>query len=337
MKPGRIGARYPSADGYPRDKLGWGELSGCERNRLVTSTTIDPFEIVPAETAMRLILALVICAALATQSGLAQSPASTFPQDLADKADKGDTNAMIALGKAYWNGDKVSFDLEKARTWLDRAASKGALDAQMFLGMAYFSGTKLPKDRQAAAKYLSAAADQGFPLAQYYVGMMYLNGAGLEKSEANALKFLTLAANQGHAPAEYDLGVVYDDGIGTAVDKKRACDLFAKATEQGHVAATNNLGHCYEAGDGVEKNPAKAMELYTKAAEAGNTKAQGNLAIMYGGLGDWEKSYFWLRIAESLGAKQNKPAIEKVKAKLSAQQVSTAESRVAEWRINHKR
>jgi hypothetical protein len=26
--------------------------------------------------------------------------------------------------------DKVPFDLEKARTWLDRVASKGALDAQ---------------------------------------------------------------------------------------------------------------------------------------------------------------------------------------------------------------
>jgi len=43
-----------------------------------------------------------------------------------------------------------------------------------------------------------------------------------------------------------------------------------------------------------------------------------------------------LRIAESLGAEQNKPAIEKVKAKLSAQQVSSAEGRIAEWRVNHK-
>jgi TPR repeat protein len=266
---------------------------------------------------------------------VAQNPGSAFPQDLADKAEQGDTGAMITLGKAYWNGDRVPFDLEKARAWLDRAASKGALDAQMFLGMAYFSGTKLPKDRQVAARYLSAAADQGFPLAQYYVGMMYRHGAGLEKSDTSALKFLTLAANSGHGPAEYDLAIMYE-GIGTSVDKKRACDLFAKASEQGHIAATNNLGHCYDVGDGIEKNPAKAMELYTKAAEAGNTKAQGNLAIMYGGLGDWEKSYFWLRIAETLGADQNKPAIEKVKAKLTAQRIDDIEGRIAEWRINHK-
>ena len=118
---------------------------------------------------MRLSLRLLVCFIVLALFGVAQNPASTFPQDLANKAENGDTDAMIALGKAYWTGDKVPMDLEKARTWLDRAASKGALDAQMLLGMAYFSGTKLPKDRQVAAKYLSAAADQGFPLAEYYV------------------------------------------------------------------------------------------------------------------------------------------------------------------------
>ena len=134
------------------------------------------------------------------------------------------------------------------------------------------------------------------------------------------------AASQGHAPAEYDLGLMYSDGVATPTDKKRACELYAKAADQGHVAAMNNLGQCYERGEGVDKDLPRAKDFDTKAAEAGNTKAQGNLAIMYGNLGQWDKSYFWLRVAESLGAAENKPAIERVKAKLLPDQVNAAES-----------
>src|SRR5438876_172390 len=46
---------------------------------------------------------------------------------------------------------------------------------------------------------------------------------------------------------------------------------------------------------------------------------------------------FWMRVAEGLGATQNRPAIEKVKAKLTAEQIDTAEKRITDWLQQHKR
>ncbi len=34
-----------------------------------------------------------------------------------------------------------------------------------------------------------------------------------------------------------------------------------------------------------------------------------NLAILYGKSGDWQKSYFWLSVAEGMGATENKPQL----------------------------
>src|SRR5580765_5800361 len=90
-------------------------------------------------------LALLVCLIVLSLFGVAENPANPFPQDLADKAEKGDTDAMIALGKAYWNGDKVPLELGKGGYWVYSGGLEGATDRQMVSGNAYFSGTKLPK------------------------------------------------------------------------------------------------------------------------------------------------------------------------------------------------
>jgi TPR repeat protein len=254
---------------------------------------------------------------------------------LTTMAEGGNTTSMVQLAEAYWAGKSIPLDLDKSRYWFDRAAQKGSQTAQMFLGTSYMSGQKFPKDSTIAARYLQMAAGQGSALAQYFVGMLYRHGSGLEKSDEKAAEYLQMAVKQNHSPAEYDLGVMYGNGEGVPQNKGLACDLYEKAADQGHIRAMISLGQCYDLGEGKEKNLVKASEMYTKAATLGDSGAQGKLARLYGEQGDWEESYFWLRVAENAGATQNRPVIDLIKPRLTQSQIDEAETKILQWLKTH--
>jgi hypothetical protein len=230
--------------------------------------------------------------------------------------------------------------------WLDRAAQNGSLDAQMLLGAGYLSGTKLPKDPQLASKYLLQAAQQqnvvgrlqsSQALAQYWIASMYEQGRGVEKSHDKAIQYLQMAANNGSSPAQFDLAVLYNDGAGGMnMDKAHACQLFEKAADQGHVKAMHNVGYCYQAGIGGKSDEYRAIDYYTRAAESGSTRSQRNLGIVFGQLGQAEKAYFWLRIAEASGDTETKSLVDVAKEHLTASQVEQQEKEIAAWLSSHK-
>jgi hypothetical protein len=249
-------------------------------------------------------------------------------------AESGNPASMLQLGEAYFVGNSVPVDYKQAAVWMEKAADKGSLRAQMFIGSAYYSGYKFSKDKVLAAKYLLLAANQGNSFAQFYVAQLYKNGEALEKSPIKAVQYMQAAVAQDSSIAEYELGVWYSTGDGVPLDKKKSCDLYERASREDNRAA-NNLGSCYQYGEGREKDLAKAIIFYTKAAEAGNTRAQGNAAILCGQAGDWKQSYVWMRIAENLGSIQNRPAIDRVKAYLTPDEVAAAETNILDWEKNH--
>lgn len=290
----------------------------------------------------------IVLLCIAWQPGLSQENADPAFDAAATeaKASQGDVAAMVQLGNAYWGGHAVPADLEKGRMWLDRAADKGSLEAQMLLGAAFLSGTKMSKDPQLASKYLLRVAQQQNvasklqstqALAQYWIALMYEHGNGLEKSHDKAIQFLEIAANNGNYPAQYDLASLYDEGTGgTKMDKARACELFEKAADHGHLKAMHNAGYCYQTGIGGKKDQTKALAYYTKAAEAGSASAQHNLGVLYGQLGQAEKAYFWLRVAESNGDTETKSLIEIAKQHLTDSELKDTENVVAAWLSGHK-
>jgi TPR repeat protein len=253
---------------------------------------------------------------------------------------------MVQLGNAYWGGHGVTADVEKGRVWLDRAAEKGSLEAQMLLGAAYLGGVKVSKDPQLAAKYLLPVAQQQHvdssfqssqALAQYWIALMYGQGKGLEKSHDKAIQFLQMAASNGSPVAQFDLAELYNDGSGgMTVDKVRACQLFEKAAGQGYVKAMHNVGYCYQLGTGGKKDDSRAIEYYTKAAEGGSTRSQRNLGILFGQLGQAEKAYFWLRVAENSGDTEKKSLIDSAKEHLTPLQVEQQEKEIVAWLDAHK-
>lgn len=274
----------------------------------------------------------------------AASPNAIDPAVTA-KAEGGDIASMLELGRAYFTGKGTPIDLDKAHLWLQRAADKGSFEAQMVLGTAHMNGTRFAKDDTLAAKYLQLAAEQidikpaelgARALAQYFLASLYEQGRGVEKSHDTAIQYLKLAATNGNSGAEFDLGVLYTDGRrGVAADKAQGCQLFVKAADQGHIRAMHNAAYCYQSGTGVAKDLNTAVRYYTKASEAGSAWSQYNLAMAYGELGQSDKAYFWLRVAQARGFEEKAGMIDTAKAKLSAAQVDAQEKEVTAWLSAH--
>ena len=250
-------------------------------------------------------------------------------------AEGGDKGAMSQLAAAYYLGKSVPEDLKLSASWFDKAAMAGSVDAQMFLGMSYFAGDKFPKDKVLSAKYLILAADAKNSLAQYYVATMYRTGDGVPASPEKSAEYMKAAAEQNFPAALYDLGMAYAGGKGVPVDLAKACSSFERAANLKYSFAQNTLGRCYEKGLDRPANNEKAFAFYKLAAAGGVSDGAGNAATLYASINDWEHVLVWLRIAEDEGAIQNRPAIARVKAKLTPAQVDTAEAQVQEWEKDH--
>jgi TPR repeat protein len=295
----------------------------------------------------RFLATIALCSILCSVGKSQDQPKAPFDVASAEaKARQGDVNAMTKLGEAYWGKQGIPADMDKAKMWLERAAEAGSVEAQMVLGSAYLSGSGLPKDNVLAAKYLLRvaqrqnvdASDQGSQaLAQNWIAMMYENGLGLEKSHEKAIQFLQQAANNGNYPAQFNLGSLYNQGSGgMPMDKAIACQWFEKAANSGHVRAMHNTGYCYQVGTGCKQDTDKAIHYYTLAAEAGLTSSQHNLGMLYGVMGNAEKAYFWLRVAQSSGYAEDQSRFDAAKARMSASQLEQQDKAVAAWIEAHK-
>ena len=93
--------------------------------------------------------------------------------ELKSKAADGDTQAQLALAKAYHFGEGVPKDEAQAVQWLEKAAEHGDITAQVNLAGAYQGGVGVPKNYAAALRWYTKAAEQGNPAAQYNVGQYY--------------------------------------------------------------------------------------------------------------------------------------------------------------------
>lgn len=124
------------------------------------------------------------------------------------RAQRGDTEAALQVGRSYQTGVGVTANFKQADRWLGRAARAGSVDAIVAQGESLEFGWGVDADaEQARLRYLWAAERRniwGF----YALGRLHHVGAGIMKADPReAFKWYSLAASHGHA---------------MAVDKKRA-------------------------------------------------------------------------------------------------------------------
>ncbi len=79
-------------------------------------------------------------------------------QSVRERAEAGDANAELTLGRFYADGVFLSQDDAKAAQWYLSAAKQGHADAQVWLGMAYETGRGVSKDYVEAYAWFDVAA-----------------------------------------------------------------------------------------------------------------------------------------------------------------------------------
>jgi uncharacterized protein len=182
---------------------------------------------------------------------------------------------------------------------LGSKAEAGDADAQLALGRAYQDGNGVPQNDELAVKWYRKAAEHGNATAQNDLGIMYRNGNGVEKSKGEALIWYRKAARQGYGNAMFNLGAAYYNGDGVAIDDSISYAWFLSAKDKGSNSAADAvaraesaltlgklndgliaLGEMFELGEGLPQDFRESAKWYRKAAERGNSEARVALAVV---------------------------------------------------------
>ncbi|MEQ9773318.1 tetratricopeptide repeat protein [Pectobacterium jejuense] len=184
-------------------------------------------------------------------------------------ASSGDAEALLWLGKAYREGKRLPWDEQKARYWLERAASGGSgeadyllsqiqtthekreqylvqassagyIRAQRELGERLFTANEFARAREEYAK----AASAGDTESRLAYGEMLRLGQGGKEDYVEAMKQYRLAANDGNRMAQYRMGMMRQDGLGASRNRIHAYAWYAMAATEGMseaIHARNDL------------------------------------------------------------------------------------------------
>jgi hypothetical protein len=208
---------------------------------------------------------------------------------------------------------------------LKAKAEEGNLDAQVSLGRAYELGNGVPKSDQQAVKWYRAAAEQGNANAQNSLGLMYRSGRGVSSDKVEAVGWYRRAARQKDASAMFNLGTAYYNGDGVSIDDVASFAWFLLAQDFGSLPAVDavkrmtdeagnrqanafeKIGDMYQKGDDLPKSYNDAVNWYRKAAESGEAGVQIKLANLLlhdtTGTANYDEVH---RLCEK-AAKQNSP------------------------------
>ena len=153
-------------------------------------------------------------------------------------------SAGVVLATIWFGPRQSELSAEELAKRME-AAENGDAEAQCLLADAYFLGEGVEHDEQKAVEWFRKSAEQGHAVAEYALGNCYFAGRGIEKDEAEAFKWFLKSAEHGYAVAQYTVGSCYLAGRGVSLNKEEAVPWLRKAAAQGEPnakAAIKGLG-----------------------------------------------------------------------------------------------
>ena len=236
-------------------------------------------------------------------------------RELREAAERGESEAMLELARAYDGGDGVPSNSRTAYRWYLHAAEAGHVDAMYAVGLSLVEGEGIEADPASGADWLERASDSGQGLACWRLALCLVEGVGRERNvelamqtardgwdrtreplcaslladlydeelgdESTAVAWYELAAENGEPDSMVVLGYRHRFGEGVAQDLARAVSWYRRAVEHDHELALSNLAVCYENGEGVERNLREAFRLRARAAELGHEASAVWLGFAY--------------------------------------------------------
>lgn len=196
------------------------------------------------------------------------------------RAATGDSEAMLLLALASYQGRGLPADLKRSFDWMSRAAQAQNLTAQVFLGDMYLNGVGVAADKMRGLDWLRRAADAGEPHAALRYARALLDEDG-DRNFALALRYAEQA--QATLPeAGLQVGMILStERPGVAPDMPRAAAAFRRAAEAGEPLSQFMYGVCLQTGSGVSPDAAGAIPWLQRASDRGVSMAQMRLGQAY--------------------------------------------------------
>lgn len=244
----------------------------------------------------------------------------------------------FALATPYGDALKAERlgNYEKAHRLFLALAKQGKASSQYKVGRLYARGRGVERDYREAAKWYGLAVAQGYSLAEVRLGSLYASGKGVTKDVPRALALFRKASAKGSIGAQYFLGVMHQKGTGVERNQFKAAQWFRKAATMGQVNAQFSLGFSYNKGRGVRKSYREALKWFRLAANQKHAPSMGMLGAHYrSGWGVRRsnvRAYMWFALAVKHGSKSSRRARDRIKGRMSRQQLSTATTLVRFWK-----
>ena len=109
----------------------------------------------------------------------------------AEAADRGHSDAVLAMGWFYLNGVGVERDLDSAHRWYRDSARRGDVRAMFSLGQIAYE----ERDYSGALTWFRRASDSGHHRSFYFIGRHYWRGHGVEQDKKEAMRYFHRAAS----------------------------------------------------------------------------------------------------------------------------------------------
>ena len=234
--------------------------------------------------ASRLIFTLLLASSVAVvQLAAQQTKADQKPiEEVKAKAEAGDAESEVELGRRYDKGEGVVKDHAEAAKWYRKAAEQNLRRGSIQSGRLLRPRRRRDEGSGGGGEVVSQSRRAELRQGSIQSGQSAIGtGAGVAKDPVEAAKWVRKAAEQNLANAQYSLGLCYYKGEGVTKDQAEAVKWYRKAAEQNYAKAQHNLGFCYAHGEGVAKDQVEAVKWYRKAAEQNLAEAQRTLGVCY--------------------------------------------------------
>jgi len=245
------------------------------------------------------------------------------------KAEGGDVQAMVDLGRIYLNGAGRPRDYDQAMDWFLKAAKEGNAAGQVGVGFLFSRGLGCPLDKMKAGEWFRRAAEQNDAKGQYNLALLMNQGWLGPDQLRESLSWFKKAADQGLVVAQATLGnMYYCSAEGVGQDFKQAAYWLEKAAAGGDNPSRTTFASMLRYGNAVAVDKTKAYGLYLTASSESYAKAMlplaGMLAEGDGITKQPVQAGAWYLKAISLGETAGKDSWEQLKASLSAAEIAEA-------------
>lgn len=195
------------------------------------------------------------------------------------------TIAMYWAGDYYFRNSKlVKKDLEKGLNWFRRSAQNMYSRSMYRLAIAYYKGNGVEQNNDRALYWMKWAVNCHSLSAMIGLADFYYNGVGTAKDHTKALYWYQKAADAEVVRAMIMAGNMYRDAEGTERNLRKAIEYYEKAVAaKDSVEAYRLLGDlCYKYnGYGRDINYQSAMGYYKRAADKGDKHSMEMIGTMY--------------------------------------------------------